>query len=43
MNLFTKQKQTDLERKPMVTGWDVGGGLGGGIVREFGIDMNTLL
>ena len=24
MYLFTKQKQTDLERKPMVTGWGCG-------------------
>ena len=37
MNLSTKQKRlTDLENKLMVTGW-------GGIVREFGIDMYTLL
>ena len=43
MNLFTKQshrcrKQTDVERN----GYQGGRGKGG-IVREFGIDMNTLL
>ena len=42
MNLFTKQKQTHrlIENKLMVTreeGW------GEGIVREFGIDMYTLV
>ena len=37
MNLFTKQKQTHrLEGNKLVVG-------GGGIVRDFGIDMYTLL
>ena len=38
MNFFTRQKQglTDLENKRMVT-------RGEGIVREFGMDMYTLL
>ena len=39
MNVFTKQKQADLENELMVTG-EKGGG---GIVREFGTDMYTLL
>ena len=43
MNLFTKQKQTHIESKLMVTGARLGDGLGGGIVREVGIDMYTLL
>ena len=40
-NELTKQKRlTDLENEPMVT-WEKG--WGEGIVREFGIDMYTLL
>ena len=40
-NLFTKQKQTHrLREQLMVTREE---GLGGGIVREFGIDIYTLL
>ena len=41
VNLFTKQKQTHrLREQLMVTREE---GLGGGIVREFGIDIYTLL
>ena len=41
VNLFTKQNRfTDLENKLMATR---GEGSGDGIVREFGIDMYTLL
>ena len=41
MNFFTKQKQTNrLRERLMATGWKGGGE---GIVREFGIDMYTLL
>ena len=41
MNLFTKQKRTHrLRERIMVTREE---GLGGGIDREFGIDMYTLL
>ena len=37
MNIFTKQKQTDLQKKLLSAGrWE-------GIVREFGINMYTLL
>ena len=39
MNLFTKQKKTDLENEPMITGEKVWGE----IDWEFGIDMYTLL
>ena len=38
MNLFTQQKQTHRPRELMVTR-----GEGEGIVREFGVDMYTLL
>ena len=41
MNLLTKQRLTDLENKLMVAG--AGEGRGGGIVREFGMDVYTLL
>ena len=41
MNLFTKQKQTHRLRKRTYGYW--GEGWEGGIVREFGIDMYTLL
>ena len=41
MNLLTKQRLTDLENKLMVAG--AGEGRGGGIVREFGKVMNSLL
>ena len=41
MNLLTKQKQTqDLKKEHMVTSME---GYGEGIVREFGMDMYTLL
>ena len=40
MNLLTKQKQTHRGRKQT---WLPRGRVGGGIVREFGIDMYTLL
>ena len=40
MNLFTKQKLTHRVREEMC-GW--GWGWGGGIFREFGSDMYTLL
>ena len=40
-NLLTKQRLTDLENKLMVAG--AGEGRGGGIVREFGMDVYTLL
>ena len=41
MNLFTKQKQTDLEKELRVA--EQGGRMGEGTVREFGMDMHTLL
>ena len=41
MNLFTKQKQTQRLREGTY-GYQEGR-VGGGIVREFGIDMYTLL
>ena len=41
MNLCTKQKQTHRLRE-QTYGYQ-GGRVGGGIVREFGIDMYTLL
>ena len=41
MNLLTKQRLTDLENKLTVAG--AGEGRGGGIVREFGMDVYTLL
>ena len=41
MNLFTKQKQTHRLRKRTYGCW--GYGSGEGIVREFGMDMYTLL
>ena len=40
MNLFTKQKQTHRLRELMVTRGEESGG---GIVRELGTDMYTLL
>ena len=40
MNLFAKQKQTHRLREGT---YGYGGKLGGGIVREFGSDMYTLL
>ena len=41
MNLLTKQKQTqDLKKEHMFTSME---GYGEGIVREFGMDMYTLL
>ena len=42
MNLFTKQKQTHRLRE-RTYGYGGGKGWGEGIVREFGIDMYTLL
>ena len=39
MNTLTKQKLTDLENKPML----LAGRVRGGTVREFGMDMCTLL
>jgi len=41
MNIFTKQKQTHRLRGPAYS--NQGGRLGEGIVREFGMDMYTLL
>ena len=41
MNLFTKQKQTHRLRERTYGYW--GEGWGGGMVREFGTDMHTLL
>ena len=40
MNLFTKQKQTDIENKLMFT---KGVMLGGGVNQEFRINIHTLL
>ena len=40
MNLFMKQKQTHTENKPVVTKAE---GEGGGINKEFGINIYTLL
>ena len=42
VNLFSKQKQTHRLRK-QIKDYQGGHGGGGGIVREFGIDMYTLL
>ena len=39
MNLFTKQKEKDLEKELTVSG----GRMGKGIVRKFGMDVYTLL
>ena len=41
MNLFTKEKQTDLEKELRVA--EQGGRMGEGIVREFGMHMHILL